>query len=702
MTEKSYFWDSAELYYNRVNRVRAGAAPIGYWRLNEATGALVALDSSGNNRNSTALSGVVFGQAGIGDGSTAALFDGVNDYINVAGTFPAAVNVNLGSAMLWFKVDSAVWTDGTIDTSLRIFADATNYIRFAKSNAANTFFVEWMGGGASSSRSKSTSTTSWTCVILTWNKASNRLRMYWNGVQEGADVAMGGVFVGAMANAYLGNTSAGTTNPFNGLMAHVAVWNFELTADEVTALSTLGIYGDATYAPYNATEFNTWMYSAFLANNVDAGYIVPGYKDDLAVASAGITAHSVVVKTGAACVNYALYTLDKDVTIPIERAAANMYRRDSLILRINNNLQEVRLAVLKGGENANKNLVVVPTLTRSAAIYEVEIARIFVDGNSTYIDPSFVLDKRKFIYNIFDKMQYDGGGRNLLRNSEWMAVSGAGIAGGVPDEWRQVESFTPALITAGSGGSGRSDLALTLSAGSVAQWVDVSGHTFTLKYNSTFLSFDTTLMIKGFRKTGDESSMRGYSRSHTNDTGDQQLTVTFPEDDIEKLYIEINPYSNAGSIPQVLLVPGYHPGGQRPVSEVVMFSRAATDASWTATAKSTGTTVIDFTATFGQIVKQFTESVILRIRGRDSGSAAAASCYLRVLDNQAFLNNTVYGHLEISGTPNDVWKELTVVVPVIRNFHDGSGTSIPSLRLDIVATGAATFDATVEVVGIII
>ena len=82
--------------------------PLGYWRLQEASGT-TAVDSSGNGRPGVYQGGVVLGQAGAIAGSSAAAFDGVDDQVVVStdtgGLSPARVTVEA-----WVKSTTASWS----------------------------------------------------------------------------------------------------------------------------------------------------------------------------------------------------------------------------------------------------------------------------------------------------------------------------------------------------------------------------------------------------------------------------------------------------------------------------------------------------------------------------------------------------------------------------------------------------------------
>lgn len=220
-------------------RVKA-LAPIAYWPLWERSGT-TAFDYSGNGRNG-AYTGVDLGQPGIGDGRTAPLFDGVNDSVNIySASLAGAASMTELSMGCWVKVPSSVWSGAANSFVLHIGADsASNYARIFAPTTANTLRCNYVAGGTNINVSKSTfSPTTWFHVLITVSKVNNRVRLYVNGAQEGADATGLGVFAGALNNTVcvIGAQSTTPASPISGTLAHTALWARELTAAEVASLA---------------------------------------------------------------------------------------------------------------------------------------------------------------------------------------------------------------------------------------------------------------------------------------------------------------------------------------------------------------------------------------------------------------------------------------------------------------------------------
>lgn len=224
-------------YTNKINAM----GPIGYWPMAESSGA-VALDASGNGRNG-AYTGVTLGQPGIGDGRTAAGFDGATSFANIySASLAAAFNGPEGSILIWAKVANVgVWSDGVVRRFITLQVDANNRVYIEKVAGANTFGLNYVAGGTAKSRNRTTSTTALFHAGLTWNKTADQVIAYFNGVQEGAVLTGLGVWAGALAatNCNIGANATTPTSVWSGIEAHAAIFARALSAAEVLGAATL-------------------------------------------------------------------------------------------------------------------------------------------------------------------------------------------------------------------------------------------------------------------------------------------------------------------------------------------------------------------------------------------------------------------------------------------------------------------------------
>lgn len=212
---------------------------LAYWKLAETSGTTI-VDSSGNGRTGT-YTGVDLGQTGIGDGGTAPLWDGVNDYGNVySAGLAGAFNGSEGTLLLWFRVSAAgVWTDATTRRLITLEINSSNRVTVGRSTTNNQLAFDYRAGGTIESVNASLSPTGWTCVALTWSKTTEEMKAYLNGVQSGSTQTALGVWVGTLPSAYLGSSSAVPQTPWSGYLAHTALWSTALSAAEIARLATL-------------------------------------------------------------------------------------------------------------------------------------------------------------------------------------------------------------------------------------------------------------------------------------------------------------------------------------------------------------------------------------------------------------------------------------------------------------------------------
>jgi hypothetical protein len=230
---------NAQLRY--TNKIRS-LGPIAYWPMAESSGS-VALDGSGNGRNG-AYTGVTLGAAGIGDGRTAASFDGATSYNNVySASLAAAFNGQEGTIMLWAKVSAAgVWTDTIARRLIYLAVDANNRVSLVKSNTNNEVDYLYVAGGVTKTGGvTSFSPTTYFHVAMTWSKAADQVKFYVGGAQSGATATGLGVFAGSLAavTTLVGAISQAPANVWGGALAHGAIFARALSAPEILSAATL-------------------------------------------------------------------------------------------------------------------------------------------------------------------------------------------------------------------------------------------------------------------------------------------------------------------------------------------------------------------------------------------------------------------------------------------------------------------------------
>lgn len=231
--------------YSEKLRRLFGSSIVSYLPLWEPAGATVAADISGRGYNG-APTAVTFGAAGIGDGSTAASFDGSTSFIDwYSAGLASAFNASEGTLMIWAKVSAAgVWTDTTVRVLGLLSSDGVsqNYIRIIKNSINNQLVFTYRAGNVNKAVTKSSvTTTGWMALGLTWSVSADEVKAYFGGVQEGTTQTGLGTWAGALQStaALIGALSAVPANVWSGPLAHALLLNRAATDAEMLAAGTV-------------------------------------------------------------------------------------------------------------------------------------------------------------------------------------------------------------------------------------------------------------------------------------------------------------------------------------------------------------------------------------------------------------------------------------------------------------------------------
>jgi hypothetical protein len=234
---------AAEAYIARV----IGYGPIAYWPLNETAG-LVA-DNLGTLGAAAdgAYTGVTLNNALGPDGVNGApLFDGTNDYVDIhTAALSAAFNGATGSMAIWCRVANAgIWTEGATRYAFHLFSASNDYYRIYRDSYNNRLVSGGRAGGGSAVMIRDgLTTTDWFHIAVTWSDGANADQVYdyYNGSPGTPSTSLNAwTGVGLAANLTLiGAYQASPTLPWNGWLAHAAVWDHVLTPAQILDLATV-------------------------------------------------------------------------------------------------------------------------------------------------------------------------------------------------------------------------------------------------------------------------------------------------------------------------------------------------------------------------------------------------------------------------------------------------------------------------------
>lgn len=222
---------SARKYASKVLRTQY-ASLVGYWTQGEASGT-TAIDRSSQANNGT-YTAVTLGQPGYPAGGTAALYDGATSVCNIySAALNADVNKAEGSISLWCKINED-WSVTTLRYLVRLYSAGGNQIRIYKNNA-NRITLDYTAGSVTKSYEITTSNTGWFHLGITWSASNDRVRIYLDGVQVGADLTGLGTWSGNFTSSatVIGASATSASSAWIGWISNVAIWATELTPAEM-------------------------------------------------------------------------------------------------------------------------------------------------------------------------------------------------------------------------------------------------------------------------------------------------------------------------------------------------------------------------------------------------------------------------------------------------------------------------------------
>jgi len=237
------YWEEETMpaaYYQAVTLVNE-AALLAHWPLWDVSGASVAEDLSANGYDGTPTA-VTFGSStGMGDGNTSASFNGAASYIDYhSAGLESDFDADTGTLSTWVYIEAGVWVDSTSRRIAEIRVDTNNRIAISKGATNYTIVGTYYGGGTPVSVSATldaTTRANFANVLLTWNTGTDTLALYINGVLIDSASSLG-TWAGTPGNIYIGAYNSTPLNPFEGDIAHVALYDEVLSQFYISQLAT--------------------------------------------------------------------------------------------------------------------------------------------------------------------------------------------------------------------------------------------------------------------------------------------------------------------------------------------------------------------------------------------------------------------------------------------------------------------------------
>ena len=213
-------------------------SPLAYWALDETSGS-TAVDATGNGFDGTATA-VTWGGETFVNGTPAPTFNGSTSIVLLPhAPLSAVFPYHSGSVMVWIHASSATMLDVTF----------RGIVQFNGTRIGGNYRCRLIKPGTFSNRTQMMRDPggvynydpyvggAWQTYLWTWNEATNSTLYYVDGVY-GTETGAIGTSANALTLALLGANTA-TTSFWEGGIAHVAIFNYVLSAAQVTDLATV-------------------------------------------------------------------------------------------------------------------------------------------------------------------------------------------------------------------------------------------------------------------------------------------------------------------------------------------------------------------------------------------------------------------------------------------------------------------------------
>jgi hypothetical protein len=207
--------------------VYSSTVPVAHWKLDETSG-VTAADSSGNLNTGTLTNGPAWSTAGRIGGSLN--FDGKNDYVNV----PNSAGLNPTSQIticFWLKAPSSSYYGMMVSKDY----NAQFGVMWSVTSGRIRFDLRpWFSNSSQFVSNGELSYNQWHHVACTFD--GQNAKIYLDGMLDKVSPTVSGAISTSTSALNIGRGN-GNKYPYKGQLDDVRVFNYALTADEISALS---------------------------------------------------------------------------------------------------------------------------------------------------------------------------------------------------------------------------------------------------------------------------------------------------------------------------------------------------------------------------------------------------------------------------------------------------------------------------------
>lgn len=206
---------------------------VGYWKMDEVAGSANAVDSSGNGNTGTYTSGATTTQGKFGNGGS---FDGTNDRIDIADNSLLEPSEDM-TLSAWVKFDTVPGA-GVSDKFVYKDEASSPYVGYELSYSGDGYFYFARENNASvyefAFYSLTPSTNTW--YHVTGVKKGDKIYCFVNAVTNQNPGSSSGTLYNTSGSLRLGIGYNGTSDPFDGVIDEVRLYNRSLSDTEISQL----------------------------------------------------------------------------------------------------------------------------------------------------------------------------------------------------------------------------------------------------------------------------------------------------------------------------------------------------------------------------------------------------------------------------------------------------------------------------------
>ncbi|MDD5688433.1 MAG: chitobiase/beta-hexosaminidase C-terminal domain-containing protein [Elusimicrobia bacterium] len=217
--------------------------PVGKWDMEGTSGSSTASDTSGYNNNGTLTNMDTATCWVAGKVGTGLKFDGTNDYVSVPNSTSLDINGSQMTLIAWVRIDAigSASTDNQIfigkpavdgSHSSPWFAYSLHGVWNSATQLTPRFWLDIGGSGVSVAATQNIGVdATWHHIAGVYNGAT--MKIYVDGVESNSSAQTGNI--AALGTALRLGANGGGTEPFNGAMDGVKIYNIALTGSEILA-----------------------------------------------------------------------------------------------------------------------------------------------------------------------------------------------------------------------------------------------------------------------------------------------------------------------------------------------------------------------------------------------------------------------------------------------------------------------------------